>query len=323
VGGANAVDLAEQALATGHISGSVSPPTASVAVDETVDRRAWHFTATPDSQGNYAVDVLAGTAHVTLSADGYTSSGFDIDVAAGQTATATPVSLSLIPVPVTLSASVSPAAPVEGDDVTLDVTMAPAVPGATIDVAEGSTALGSASVGAGGTASVTLSGLAAGTHHLTVSFAGDAGHEPASATVDVTVAAASSAPVSTRLSIEYPRTLRDLLALLFGRYELRVDLTTSGGVPVAGQPVTISTWHGELCQATTDKTGAAGCLVPQRAAGEVLAGLVYAEFAGSDDYLASSAGVRPPTRHSGHGNSGHGNSGHGGGWFGALGSWSW
>jgi hypothetical protein len=114
------------------------------------------------------------------------------------------------------------------------------------------------------------------------------------------------------LRIEYPRTLRDLLALLFGQYQLRVDLTTADGTPVAEQPVTVSTWRGELCHATTDGAGVAECAVPSRDAGDVLSGLVYAQFAGSADYLGSNAGTPPPTRH------------HGRGGFGWLGSWaSW
>jgi len=332
-GGANQVGLDEQALPTGQVTGTVTPATARVVVDEKVDGRSWEFTAIPDADGSYTVDVLAGTAHVTLSADSYQPASVDIDVPAGETASVNPVTLVPVTVPVTLRATASPSAPVVGDDITVSVTMSPAVDGATVDVREGSTALGSATVGSDGQARIVLSRLAAGTHDLTVSYAGDAAHQPASTSVSVSIAAAAG--TATRLRIELPRTLADLLRLLFGQYDLRVVLTTDHGTPIAGQHVVVSTWHGQLCAATTDGSGVVSCRVPGYLAGDVLAGEVYASFAGSAGYLGSSAGFQPPAPPThGHGGSGHGGSGHSGpghggpghggfGGFGGFAGWLW
>ncbi|HSF27165.1 MAG TPA: fibronectin type III domain-containing protein [Actinomycetes bacterium] len=91
-GGANTVSLVEQALSTGRIQGLVTPA-ATVVVDQQVDGRSWQFTTTTDSAGHFGIDVLAATAHVTASADGYLPATFDIDVAPSTTVTASPVAL--------------------------------------------------------------------------------------------------------------------------------------------------------------------------------------------------------------------------------------
>jgi hypothetical protein len=189
--------------------------------------------------------------------------------------------------PVSLSATASPAAPTYGQDVTVHVTMTPAVSGATVTVAEGATTLGSGTTGDDGTADIAVSGLHVGAHQLTVSYAGSATTTPATTTVSVTVAKAA-----TTLTVDAITSLRDLLALVFGRHEVTARLVrASDGAPVAGQQVVIDSWKGSFCTATTDADGVARCPVPPRLRSVVLLGQVHASFPGSGDYLPSSVGT--------------------------------
>lgn len=76
--------------------------------------------------------------------------------------------------------SSSPAAPVYGNTVTMTATVAPATATGTVAFHNGATDLGSVPV-SGGTASVVLSGLSAGTYVITAVYSGDDTHGPSTA----------------------------------------------------------------------------------------------------------------------------------------------
>jgi hypothetical protein len=98
--------------------------------------------------------------------------------------------------------------------------------------------------------------------------------------------------VATRLTVYHIRSLRDLLDLVFGRYQVTAQLTRADtGAGIAGQRVVIDSWRGDFCTAVTDSNGVATCPVPKRLTGIVLLGQVHAGYAGSADYLPSSFGT--------------------------------
>ncbi len=192
---------------------------------------------------------------------------------------------------VTMSVTTSPVAPVDGDDVTVNVAVMPADAGADVDVAEGGTTIGSAQVDASGDAAIVLRGLAVGVHHLAVTYAGGPTTAPASGSIDVTVTAVQHQPVATKLTVDPLRSLWDLLLLALGRYQVTAHLTRAdNGAGIAGQQVVIDSWAGQFCTATTDASGTASCPVPPRLTSIVLLGQVHASFAGSADYLPSAYG---------------------------------
>ncbi len=202
---------------------------------------------------------------------------------------------------VKLGVSAHPDHPVYGDPITLDVTTTPSEPGQILTVADGGAALGSVTLGSDGTGSIRLTGLHAGEHELTVSYAGDDEHFPSSATVEVAIARAP-----TRLTIDRIRTLGDLLAFLHGRTVTAHLSRADDGAPLAGMPVVLSTRKGEICAGTTDATGTLSCTVPVRMTGLVLLGWVRASFAGTADYLPSRYGPEHHRHGHGHGHGGRG-----------------
>lgn len=207
---------------------------------------------------------------------------------------------------VTLSVTTAPSAPVEGTDVTVNVVATPADPGAAVVVSEGATPLGSGVVCADGTASIVVHGLAVGTHQLTVAYAGGATTAQATTSVTVSVAPAQHQAVATKLTVDPLRSLFDLLALAFGKYQVTAHLTSADtGAPIVGQQVVIDSWRGDFCTAVTNANGIATCPVPPRLTGVVLLGQVHASFAGSADYLPSEFGDdTPPGRGHGYGRGG-------------------
>jgi hypothetical protein len=202
---------------------------------------------------------------------------------------------------VTLSVTTAPSAPVEGDDVTLNVVATPADDGVAVTVTEGATTLSSGVVDGDGKVAIVVHGLAVGAHHLTVTYAGGATTAPASADVTVSLAPTQHQAVATKLTVDPLRSLLDLLALAFGKYRVTAHLTRAdNGAPIAGQQVVIDSWAGTICTATTDANGVASCRVPTRLLAVVLLGQVHASFAGSADYLPSEFGDNTPPGH-GHG----------------------
>jgi hypothetical protein len=102
--------------------------------------------------------------------------------------------------------AVSPAAPVANRPLTLTITVrtttGAAVPSGTVMVKDGQKILGRSGV-AHGQASFTISGLAAGTHHLTAVYTGtaaDAGSTSAVRVVPITPAATSAGRTTTTLA---------------------------------------------------------------------------------------------------------------------------
>jgi hypothetical protein len=127
------------------------------------------------------------------------TSGAVPTAAAGRSAAATPAHTAT-------GLTVSPAAPVANRPLTLTVTVrsttGAAVPSGTVTVKDGEKILGRVGI-AHGQASFTISGLAAGTHHLTAVYTGtaaDAGSTSAVRVVPVTPAATSAGRTTTTLA---------------------------------------------------------------------------------------------------------------------------
>jgi len=192
---------------------------------------------------------------------------------------------------VKLGVTVQPDQPVYGQPVTLAVSTTPAEPGTTVTVSEDGTQLGSGVLDANGTTSITVSGLHAGTHQLTVSYPGDAEDFASSTTVPVTIARAA-----TRVTVDRITSLGALLDFLFHRRVTAHLVRADDGTPIAGEQVTLSTRLGDFCTATTDPSGTITCTVPLRMFGQVLAGRAQANFAGTTDYLPSDYGVEHRSR---------------------------
>lgn len=203
-----------------------------------------------------------------------------------------------VAVPVSLSVATSPAKPLYGQPVTLKVTTTPPRPGATLTVSEGKTPLGTGGVGLNGNATIVVKGLHAGSHTLTVSYPGDAMSLPTTAQVKVTVA---RAPTTLEIEPLWPNGADHRR----GRPWMGARLTRSyDGAPIPGQRITLDTWKGTICSAVTDANGEVACQIPPRLVGPVASGRAKASFAGSSDYLPSSAGSDSPPGNGHHPKSG-------------------
>jgi hypothetical protein len=80
----------------------------------------------------------------------------------------------------TTSLSVGPDPATAGSAVTLTATVESVMPGGTVTFTDGSTVVGHATVGSGGTASLVTASLAVGAHQLTAEYEGDADDLPSS-----------------------------------------------------------------------------------------------------------------------------------------------
>lgn len=171
-----------------------------------------------------------------------------------------------------------------GQSVTLTATVANAAPGVaaptgSVVFKDGSTVLGSAPL-TDGTASVTVEGLAAGSHDVTASYAGDESH------------AASTSPVLTQVVERAQPTLvaHDVADTAPDNYSrVEATLTGLGGAPLAGQTLVFTTGpvlNGgvtSMCTAVTDAEGYAKCDVPLRTGALILQGF-QVSYAGNASY---------------------------------------
>jgi hypothetical protein len=190
----------------------------------------------------------------------------------------------------TATITATPASSTYGDTVTLAAKVTPAttafgLPTGTVSFVDGATTLGTVALAASGsasTATLTLTGLPAGAHTIKAVYAGTglfAGDTSAAAAVSVAKRATSTSAVGAVVSLSP-------LGLPLG--QLKATVTSSLG-PVAGVPVTFSIGSTTACTVTTDSSGVAIC-----SAGKYLVQLVTsngytASFAGTDDFVGSSA----------------------------------
>ena len=151
----------------------------------------------------------------------------------------------------------------------------------SVNFTDGGTSIGSALLNANGTASISLSTLAPGTHMIVANYAGDSNINASSSTPLIVivkqltaVALASSAnPTSTLSPIVLTATV------------------TNSGVGVATGTVTFTDGSTELGTATLNGSGVASLSVPSLAAGNHA---LQANYAGdSQNFLSSSPGLDP------------------------------
>src|SRR5262249_12515936 len=122
----------------------------------------------------------------------------------GQTVNPTPAATST-------TLTISPNQAVSGQPVTFaaQVTSTAGVPTGQVDFSEGTTDFGTASVDAGGKASLQISNLSVGTHHITATFVASASFFGSGFTASLIVA---SSTVVTPTSTDYvTRLYHDLL----------------------------------------------------------------------------------------------------------------
>jgi hypothetical protein len=115
------------------------------------------------------------------------------------------IDLPGFPAPTTTTVAATATRMVYGEDGTVEVTVDPAAATGTVEILDGETVLGTATV-SGGKATVTVPGtsLAPGRHTLTVRYLGDEQNNPSSSTVEVTVAKA----ISTVTAAASPTTVK-------------------------------------------------------------------------------------------------------------------
>jgi hypothetical protein len=185
----------------------------------------------------------------------------------------------------------STTSPTYGQSVVLTATVTPAddalgAPGGTVSFVDGSTTLATVPVapgaGATGTARVTLGDLGAGAHSIRAVFSGTSAFAASSSAP----AAVSVAKRATAIQAE-PAVLK-LLPLGLPLGQLRITLTTSSG-PVGGAPVVFRVGGATVCATTTDGSGVATCSASHLLVQLLLANGYTATFAGDANHLPSAA----------------------------------
>src|SRR5437867_675475 len=172
---------------------------------------------------------------------------------------------------VTLTATVLPVAPATG------------VPTGSVSFRDGTTTIGSATLGATGTASIVVSTLTAGSHSLTAAYAG-AGNFLASTSPVVTqvVNAPAASTTTTLTSAPNPSTTGQAVTL---------TATVSPVAPATGTPtgtVTFRDGTTTIGSATLGGNGTASIIVSTLAAGSHS---LTAAYGGSANFLASTSAV--------------------------------
>ncbi|NHA00320.1 Ig-like domain repeat protein [Nocardioides sp. W3-2-3] len=156
---------------------------------------------------------------------------------------------------------------------TLTATVANGAPGVSAPTGSvvfrnGSTVLGTATL-TDGHATLAVPGLAAGSHAITASYAGDESHAPSTSPVLVQVVERAAPTLVAHHIADTPPDN-------YSRVE--ATLTGLGGAPLAGQTLVFTTGpvlNGgvtDMCTAVTDANGYAKCDVPLRTGALVLQG---------------------------------------------------
>jgi hypothetical protein len=181
-----------------------------------------------------------------------------------------------------------------GDDVTLTAVVtptadAPGDPTGTVTFTEGGDVLGTAPVSTvqgRRQASITLSGLSAGAHHVKATYSGDATYAPSTST-------SFTQDVSRAASHLDAEVLITQIGDNGGR--VRATLTGNDGAPLAGQTLVFTTTqntdHGviQMCTAVTNAQGFADCDATTLIPAINLDGGYDVDFAGNANYLPATA----------------------------------
>jgi len=180
-----------------------------------------------------------------------------------------------------LSAQASPTAPVHGQAVTLTATLTVAAPGAgtptaSIQVADGTAPLGTATLTGGGgsfTATISTSALATGSHVLGLSYPGDANLAASSASVALTVAKAQTAT-----------TVGAVATVSYGQ-ATSIAATVAAVAPGAGTPTgNVAFYDGSTSLGTVSLVGGAATLSVALGAGSHS---ITATYLGDANFAAS------------------------------------
>lgn len=155
---------------TATVSGPDTMPTGTVTF---MDGSTSIGTGTLSASGvaTFQTTTLAGGSH-TITAVYSGDTNFNTVTSSAATHTVTPISATMA-----VTSSENPS--IYGDTVTLTITMSGVngiVPTGSVTVMDGSTNLGTLTLSAGGTATLTSSSLNAGTHSFTVTYSGDSNY---------------------------------------------------------------------------------------------------------------------------------------------------
>jgi hypothetical protein len=231
--------------------------------------------------GTVALDAN-GTATLTPSA--LTGGSHTIVASYGGDASYQPASASLAQVvnPAATSGvlTASAASIAFGAAVTLTMTVTSPVAGTitgTVTFKDGTTTLGTASVGANGVATFSATGLTAGSHALTASYGGDTNYAPstsASTSVDVTASTSTTALVSSK----NPSSLGDAVTF--------TATVTSPALGVATGSVAFNDGTTSLGNVTLDTNGAANLTTSALTVGTHA---ITAAYGGDSNYAASTS----------------------------------
>ncbi|MET0525081.1 MAG: 5'-nucleotidase C-terminal domain-containing protein, partial [Nocardioides sp.] len=173
----------------------------TATVDNTVGSAANNNT-TVNNAGKAHVDVTL-PAGAVLGANELTIVGTATGTEVVVPITVTPA-LPTDPVPVATSTSASAAPMVYGTNGSVSVSVTPMTASGAFTVSEGATVLGSGTITNGaGSMSIDGKALSAGTHTLTVSYAGNATHQASQGTVTVTVAKADTSLSANAPTVAY------------------------------------------------------------------------------------------------------------------------
>ena len=203
--------------------------------------------------------------------------------------------IGTVPTVTGLSAAPNPITYGQSTTLTATVAASPASagdPGGTVTFSEGSTVLGTAPLAAvqgHQQASLVVSGLHAGDHHLTATYSGSTQFAGSTSTpVTVTVNRASANLVA-RSYITDSQGFPGGGIQIYGRVE--ATLTGNGGAPLAGETLVFSTTqvHTDgntihICDAVTDANGSAQCDATTLFTASTLDGGYDVTFNGNADY---------------------------------------
>lgn len=308
-GYSNSGDFLAQSVANAGVTLDLTSSNASSAYGQTVTFKAVVATpvpgvGTPDGHVQFRVDGVALGGAVALNANGVATSAPSSAITPG-THTVTAVysgsahfdaasaglTQNVGKVGTSTALAASPSTVNFGQTVALTATVTPAAtalgaPTGTVTFKEGSTVLGSAVVGASGTngtASISLSNLGGGSHVITATYSGSSTHAGSTSSSRTVTVAKLATTVSARAALV---KLLPPLALPLGQLQATV-FSANGAVP--GVPVVFTVGTTTVCTTSTDAFGVATCNAASQLVGLVLFNGYTATFAGTGDYLGSSA----------------------------------
>lgn len=206
-------------------------------VDQVTGAADWHINSDEPDVLDYDTSFKPAAQEALYEPNAFRTSDHDPVV----------IGLDLAAAPSMVTMTASPTATTYGEPVTLtaDVTGGEVTPTGEVTFRDGSTVLGTTTLGPDGKATLTTSTLDSGTHTLTATYSGDSRYQESSGTANLVVS-----KVATNLSVP------PLLTTLF---QPVATLTTINGSPVAGQPIRFTGNGRTLCTATTDSHGVARC----------------------------------------------------------------